>query len=64
VVIHFSKVGGAQSPVYRRGCRRTRGRAPASRINGRVRSGRPSRRLRSVCDGREPGGAPTRPGRL
>jgi hypothetical protein len=45
VVIHFSKVGGAQSPVNRKGCRRAGGRATASRINWRVRSGRPSRRL-------------------
>lgn len=53
VVIHFSKVGGAQSG--------SEDRRAASRINWR--SGRLSRRLRSACDGRGPGGAIIRPGR-
>jgi hypothetical protein len=64
MVIYLSKVGGAQSSARRNRRRRhwrTSGRATASPINC-GRSGRPSRRLRSACDGRGPGGALTRPG--
>jgi hypothetical protein len=64
VVIDFSKVGGAQSLACRCRDRRhwsTCGRATSSRINC-GRSGRPFRRLRSTCGGREPGGALVRPG--
>jgi len=57
VVIHFSKVGGAQSPIHGR----TNGRATTGQISWR--SGQPSRRSRSVCGGRGPDGATTRPAR-